>query len=53
MDFIHRPKSKILKYKKIKKLKSQRFGSWAKFRNIVILISYFFNILIFYSFGDG
>jgi hypothetical protein len=30
MDFIHRPKSKILK--KIKKLKSQRFGSWFCFR---------------------
>jgi hypothetical protein len=29
MDFFHRPKSKILK---IKKLKSQRFGSWLCFR---------------------
>jgi hypothetical protein len=29
MDFIHRPKSKILKVLKIlKKLKSQRFGNW-------------------------
>jgi predicted small secreted protein len=33
MDFIHRPKSKILKIlKNIKKLKSQRFGSWLCFR---------------------
>jgi hypothetical protein len=30
MDFIHRPKSKILKI--FKKLKSQRFGSWLCFR---------------------
>jgi hypothetical protein len=30
MDFIHRPKSKILK--NIKELKSQRFGSWLCFR---------------------
>jgi hypothetical protein len=29
MGFIHRPKSKILK---IKKLKSRRFGSWLCFR---------------------
>jgi hypothetical protein len=29
MEFIHRPKSKILK--NIKKLKSQRFGSWLCF----------------------
>jgi hypothetical protein len=32
MDFIHRPKSKILERLKIKKLKSQRFGSWLCFR---------------------
>jgi hypothetical protein len=30
MEFIHRPKSKILKI--FKKLKSQRFGSWLCFR---------------------
>jgi hypothetical protein len=30
MDFIHLPKSKILKT--VKKLKSQRFGSWLYFR---------------------
>jgi hypothetical protein len=29
MDFIHRPKSKIVKI--LKKLKSQRFGSWLCF----------------------
>jgi hypothetical protein len=33
MDFIHRPKSKILKI--LKKLKSQRFGSWLCFRRQV------------------
>jgi hypothetical protein len=33
MDFIHRPKSKILKIlNNFKKLKSQRFGSWLCFR---------------------
>jgi hypothetical protein len=32
MDLIHRPKSEILKILKIKKLKSQRFGSWICFR---------------------
>jgi hypothetical protein len=32
MDFIHRPKSKILMILKIKKLKSQRFVSWLCFR---------------------
>jgi hypothetical protein len=33
MDFMHRPKSKILKtFKKLKKLKSQRFGSWLCYR---------------------
>jgi hypothetical protein len=37
MDFIHRPKSKILK---IKKLKSRHFGSWLCFRPEV-------NILLF------
>jgi hypothetical protein len=31
MDF-HRPKSKILEYENIKKLKSQFFGSWLCFR---------------------
>jgi hypothetical protein len=32
MDFIHRPKSKILKIlKNLKKLNSQRFGSWLFF----------------------
>jgi hypothetical protein len=30
VDFIHRPNSKVLKI--IKKLKSQRFGSWLCFR---------------------
>jgi hypothetical protein len=30
MDFIRRPKSKILK--NMKKLKSERFGSWLCFR---------------------
>jgi hypothetical protein len=33
IDFIHRPKNKTLKILKIlKKLKSQRFGSWLCFR---------------------
>jgi hypothetical protein len=31
MDFMHRPKSKMLKIFKNYKLKSQRFGSWLCF----------------------
>jgi hypothetical protein len=35
MDFSHHPKSEILKILKLKKLKSQRFGSWLCFRSKV------------------
>jgi serine/threonine protein phosphatase PrpC len=58
MDFVHRPKSKVLKILKnwnhnvseAGRVSVLEDGSTVSFRNAVILI---FNILIFYSSDDG